>query len=390
MCNFRLGDCLEESSRKTEHPKLQLESLRCARQLIFTLDSISNGTGINEELSERIRKKFPSLSEADYKGEILALTFVLEVFDLHRTPLLIVGPTSYDGTSKLPKEYQEILSRQLSSSSSAKADDDEKVEPDLKDADNAIKEEPQESEEDDKAIGVQSAESELKSDEREEAVNEEENGEQGTDSKPSEPPADDDASPIEEPGNQFPVEEDKPARESPTAAPEDNPEEKVNPLPKLEEKIDVPKNVPEEKNDEGSEMENDPSKDASDSEDTEGPEEGFDEDPANAKLDTYIAEAEDLEREAALFHNSRIPKSLVCGEELCNGPASMGADDEDEDAAEAARNEMERENARSFVDRLKAYMDTLINARGSVEVDYKLQEFASKFCEGTTELATST
>ena len=29
------------------------------------------------------------------------------------------------------------------------------------------------------------------------------------------------------------------------------------------------------------------------------------------QLDGYIAEAEDLEREAAIFHNSRIPKSLV-------------------------------------------------------------------------------
>ena len=29
------------------------------------------------------------------------------------------------------------------------------------------------------------------------------------------------------------------------------------------------------------------------------------------QLDAYIAEAEDMEREAAIFHNSRIPKSLI-------------------------------------------------------------------------------
>jgi hypothetical protein len=94
------------------------------------------------------------------------------------------------------------------------------------------------------------------------------------------------------------------------------------------------------------------------------------------QLDTYIAEAEDLEREAAIFHNSRIPKSLNAvetrEEEL----------DEEEDEEEAVKNEMERENARTFVERLRLHMEALLCARGSVEVDFRLQEFASRFCEG--------
>ena len=44
---------------------------------------------------------------------------------------------------------------------------------------------------------------------------------------------------------------------------------------------------------------------------------------------------------------------------------------------------MERENARTFVERLGRHMEALIGARGAVEVDVRLQEFASKFCEGT-------
>ena len=95
------------------------------------------------------------------------------------------------------------------------------------------------------------------------------------------------------------------------------------------------------------------------------------------QLDAYIAEAEDMEREAAIFHNSRIPKSLVVDrKDFCS------VDDDEEDEAEAARNEMERENARTFVERLGRHMEALLGARGAVEVDVRLQEFASKFCEG--------
>ena len=98
------------------------------------------------------------------------------------------------------------------------------------------------------------------------------------------------------------------------------------------------------------------------------------------QLDAYIAEAEDMEREAAIFRNSRIPKSLIVDRrDFCKMDVN---DDEEEDEAEAARNEMERENARTFVERLGRHMEALLEARGAVEVDVRLQEFASKFCEG--------
>jgi hypothetical protein len=45
-----------------------MESLKCARQLIFTLDSISQGTGISEALAKRIKGKYGTLQDADYKG----------------------------------------------------------------------------------------------------------------------------------------------------------------------------------------------------------------------------------------------------------------------------------------------------------------------------------
>ena len=98
-------------------------------------------------------------------------------------------------------------------------------------------------------------------------------------------------------------------------------------------------------------------------------------------MDAYIAEAEDMEREAAIFHNSRIPKSLIVDrKDFCS--VDDNDDDDEEDEAEAARNEMERENARTFVERLGRHMEALLGARGAVEVDVRLQEFASKFCEG--------
>ena len=69
MSLFKLiTDCLEESSKKSEHPKLVNESLRCLRQLVFTLDSISNGTGITDELAKRILLKYPTLRDSDYDG----------------------------------------------------------------------------------------------------------------------------------------------------------------------------------------------------------------------------------------------------------------------------------------------------------------------------------
>ena len=44
--------------------------------------------------------------------------------------------------------------------------------------------------------------------------------------------------------------------------------------------------------------------------------------------------------------------------------------------------EQERENARVFVEKLKEEMKCLNKARGTIEIDQKLQEFASRFCHG--------
>ena len=57
-------------------------------------------------------------------------------------------------------------------------------------------------------------------------------------------------------------------------------------------------------------------------------------------------------------------------------------DDREDDTLDEERNERERENARIFIERLKAYLDTLASARGSIETDFRLQQFASDFCSG--------
>ena len=70
MSLFKLiTDCLEESAKKTEHPRLVNASLRCLSQLVIRLDSISNGTGITEELAKRILLKHPTLRDSDYDGK---------------------------------------------------------------------------------------------------------------------------------------------------------------------------------------------------------------------------------------------------------------------------------------------------------------------------------
>lgn len=108
------------------------------------------------------------------------------------------------------------------------------------------------------------------------------------------------------------------------------------------------------------------------------------------QLDAYLNEADSLEREAAIFHNSRIPKSLVLGDNEAAAAAAAASshaatgrgEDEDTEDADDERNEVERENARTFVKRLKDKLEWIMTARGSVEMDHKLQEFASTFCHG--------
>ncbi len=112
------------------------------------------------------------------------------------------------------------------------------------------------------------------------------------------------------------------------------------------------------------------------SEATEGPEEGFDEDQNALNLDAYLNEAEEMEAEAAIYHHSRIPRSLLAEEN------EDDEDDDDEKEEEDEGDEMERSNARTFVEKLGQSLDHIVAARGSVETDYRVQKFASDFCHG--------
>ncbi len=119
------------------------------------------------------------------------------------------------------------------------------------------------------------------------------------------------------------------------------------------------------------------------SEATEGPEEGFDEDQSALKLDAYLNEADEMEAEATIFHHSRIPRSLLANDD---DDDDEDDDEEDEDGEKDEGNEVERRNARLFVERLASALDKIVGARGSVETDHRIQTFASNFCHGKTFL----
>ncbi len=112
------------------------------------------------------------------------------------------------------------------------------------------------------------------------------------------------------------------------------------------------------------------------SEDTEGPEEGLDEDPSALKLSAYMNEADFGDEGEAIFHHHRIPKSL-----LAAGEVNDDSDDDEEEEDEGK--EAERSNARLFVEKLREGLDSIVAARGSVEMDHRIQQFASKFCHGS-------
>ena len=136
------------------------------------------------------------------------------------------------------------------------------------------------------------------------------------------------------------------------------------------------------------------------SEVTEGPEEGFDDDQSALNLDTYVEEADNMEREAAIFHNAKIPKSLITETEVIPLPPSeyppvfdeeqthqqQHSGDETEDAPaefdpDEKRDETERENAKLFLQKLKQNLPQIASARGAVEIDFRVQKFASNFCD---------
>ncbi len=73
----------------------------------------------------------------------------------------------------------------------------------------------------------------------------------------------------------------------------------------------------------------------------------------------------------------------------CDITAHSRLSQDDEDLSEAEDdNEMrasERRNARAFVLKLKENLESISNARGSVEMDHRLQQFASNFCNSASE-----
>ena len=85
------------------HPRLVNESLRCLRELVFTLDNISNGTGITDELAKRILLKHPTLRDSDYDGRG-SITHHLSAYLLQKVsfqaPPLMTGLLDYQRSTK--------------------------------------------------------------------------------------------------------------------------------------------------------------------------------------------------------------------------------------------------------------------------------------------------
>ena len=66
---------------------------------------------------------------------------------------------------------------------------------------------------------------------------------------------------------------------------------------------------------------------------------------------------------------SKLPQKLISNSEL-----AMGMEEEEH---------LERENAQRFLKSLKEELKYLTSARGTIDIDQRLQEFASKFCHGS-------
>ena len=99
-----------------------------------------------------------------------------------------------------------------------------------------------------------------------------------------------------------------------------------------------------------------------------------------------------MEKESAIYRSEKIPKNLVGNEDLAQLKEEMKAQadrdfdlDDDYDPENSEVNAFERENARIFVDKLKEKLDYIMNARSSVEIDARIQEFASNFCHGMSK-----
>ncbi|TRY76541.1 hypothetical protein TCAL_00090 [Tigriopus californicus] len=111
---------------------------------------------------------------------------------------------------------------------------------------------------------------------------------------------------------------------------------------------------------------------------TDGPEEGYEDEQSTLRLDAYVDEASQVEAEASVYRSGKIPKLLVDDQARAELKTNLCRLDSEPD--NDAVNEVERENARIFIKKLKESLDHIISARGSVEIDNRIQEFASKFC----------
>ncbi|XP_076031300.1 brefeldin A-inhibited guanine nucleotide-exchange protein 3 isoform X2 [Oratosquilla oratoria] len=97
--------------------------------------------------------------------------------------------------------------------------------------------------------------------------------------------------------------------------------------------------------------------------DTEGPEEGYDDDTGEFSL-----EAEKLREEEEAFRLHKLNETLSSSSNI-----RMVQDEE---------SEAECENARHFISTLQAILPSMLAIRSTIEVDQAMQEFASKYCEG--------
>ena len=104
------------------------------------------------------------------------------------------------------------------------------------------------------------------------------------------------------------------------------------------------------------------------SEDTEGPEEGFDNDEDERPMDVFLKEAEQIHREDAQIKMSKIPKKL-------HSPIEPISEHDIEQL------NTEKNSAATYLEALTNFIPTLYSIRSTIEIDQKIQEFSSKFCQ---------
>ncbi|XP_063243212.1 brefeldin A-inhibited guanine nucleotide-exchange protein 3 [Bacillus rossius redtenbacheri] len=106
---------------------------------------------------------------------------------------------------------------------------------------------------------------------------------------------------------------------------------------------------------------------SSSSGETEGPEEGFC--PDQAELDAMVEEAERQREQQEALRLEKLPRTLHENETALHQVGEEYID-------------VERHNARHFVQTLYSVVPNLLMLRSSIEVDEAIQHFSSKYCQG--------